>query len=70
VKEKSMNCPPSPPTRQKQDFTKVVGTYTAHFDQAQLLDDDDDDDETAAAAAVTEDQRQKRQGKAAQVTDS
>ncbi|KAK5270823.1 Delta(24)-sterol C-methyltransferase [Exophiala xenobiotica] len=63
-----MNCPPNPPTHQKQDFTKVVGTYTAHFDQAQLLDDDDD--ETAAAAAVTEDQRQKRQGKAAQVTDS
>jgi hypothetical protein len=65
VKEKSMNCPPNPPTQQKQDFTKVVGTYTAHLNQAQLLDDDDDE-----SAAVTEDQRQKRQGKAAQVTDS
>jgi len=53
----------SPPPRQKQDFTAVVGTYTAHFDQAQV-----DDDEPADA--VTEDQRQKRQGKAAQVTDS
>ena len=60
-----MTNPSPPPTRQKQDFTKVVGTYTAHFDQVQL-----DDDDEPAAAAVSEDQRQKRRGKAAQVTDS